>query len=149
MQLSSIGEIIADEWQKTPTIRPNVDLDEWVVMPNHLHGIIVIRDDTESDVIVETPQRGVSTRRGVSTQSDVRTPPSRLKSNSLGSIIGQFKSVCTKRIQAQGFANFAWQERYYDHIIRDERAFERIRLYIAGNPAKWNLDRNNLPNLPM
>ena len=65
-----------------------------------------------------------------------------LKPNSLGSIIGQFKSVCTKRIRQQGFTNFRWQTRFHDPIIRDKASLQRIRQYITDNPAKWELDRN-------
>ena len=74
-----------------------------------------------------TPRRGVH-------------EPSRLKSRSLGSIIGQFKSVCTRRIRSSGCKTFAWQTRYYDHIIRDEIGMHRIRKYILENPTKWSLD---------
>ena len=136
MRLSSVGEIVADEWRKTPTIRPNVELDEWIVMPNHLHGIIVITYP------VETTRRVVSTelsRRVVST----RQQSSRLLSNSLGSIIGQIKSVCTKRIRLSGCHEFDWQERFHDEIIWNELALNNIRKYIVDNPARWNIDREN------
>ncbi len=136
MHLSPIGEIVAEEWQKTPTIRPNVMLDEWVVMPNHVHGIVVIGDT------VETPRRGVSTGRGVSTNAN-------WKPNSLGSIINQFKLICTKRIWALGNSDFRWQARFYDHIVRNERELNEIRNYILGNPSKWDADRNNPSDLWM
>jgi len=94
MHLSRIGEIVAEEWQNTPQVRPYVELDEWIVMPNHIHGIIVITD------AVETFRRNVSItqtfHRNVST-----TNPSRLKPRSIGSIIGQIKSICTKRISGE------------------------------------------------
>jgi putative transposase len=124
--LSPIGEIVAEEWQKTPQIRPNVELDEWVVMPNHVHGIIVIT----AAAAVETPRRGVST-------------------GSLGAIVGQIKSVCTKRIWAAGYTDFGWQSRFYDRIIRDEMALARTREYIRNNPLKWERDRNNPANVFM
>jgi len=157
VRLSPIGEIVAEEWQKTEHIRANVVLDAWVVMPNHLHGIIGItgtahddadtRDDVNAprDVVVETPRRGVSTAAATATAA----ASAAWKSGSLGAIIGQFKSVCTKRIWAAGFRDFAWQERFYDHIIRDERALNRIREYIANNPARWESDRNNSENVWM
>jgi REP element-mobilizing transposase RayT len=132
MQLSDIGIIVAQEWQKTPQIRPNVKLDRWVVMPNHLHGIIIINNDNP----VETFRRNVSTDKP------------RLKSNSLGSIIGQFKSVCTKQIWKMGFIDFRWQTRFHDRIIRDRESLHHIRQYILNNPAKWQLDRNNPQNKP-
>jgi putative transposase len=133
MRLSPIGEIVADEWQRTPTIRGNVELDEWIVMPNHVHGIIVINDP------VETPRRGVSTP----------AKPSRLQPNSLGSIIGQIKTVCTKRIHASGCREFDWQARFHDEILRDERAADNIRKYIVDNPAKWGTDKENPAGLWM
>jgi len=134
MILSPTGEIVAEEWRRTPEVRPNVVLDEWIVMPNHLHGILVI---------VETPRRGVSTtRRGVSTtrQGDSATRQ-RLMAGSLGAIVGQIKSVCTKRIWAAGYTDFAWQSRFHDHIIRDEESLKRIRQYIVNNPRTWTEDR--------
>jgi len=177
MHLSPIGEIVAEEWQKTPKIRPNVKLDKWVIMPNHLHGIVVIttvetprRGVETSRRRVETPRRGVETpRRGVETplrrvetplrrvetplrrvetpRRGVSTPPSRLKAGSLGAIIGQIKSICTKRIRAAGYTDFAWQARFYDHIIRNESSLERIREYVANNPATWKEDKINPVNV--
>lgn len=158
VRLSPIGEIVAEEWQRTARIRANVILDAWVIMPNHLHGIIGItasdtantrqgddgaqRDgnDARWDVMVETSRRGVSTTTAASAE---------WKSNSLGAIIGQFKSVCTKRIWRAGHRDFAWQARFFDRIIRDERALGRIRAYIANNPARWELDHNNPENVWM
>jgi putative transposase len=134
MRLSPIGEIVAEEWRKTPQIRPNVELDEWIVMPNHVHGIIVI---TVTAVVVETPRRGVSTTMGG------------LTAGSLGAIVGQIKSVCTKRIWAAGYTDFGWQSQFYDRIIRDELTLERVREYIRNNPLKWERDRNNPANVFM
>ena len=136
MPLSPLGEIVAEEWKKTEQIRPTVTLDQWIVMPNHLHGIVVINEIpsvhmTRNGVaLVETTRRVVSTRKT-------------LKPNSLGSIIGQFKSASTKRIYMAGCTEFAWQPRYYDHIIRDERSFNKIREYIANNVLQWEFDRNH------
>ena len=138
MQLSPIGEIVAEEWQKTPQIRPNVELDASVVMPNHLHGIVGITYQIPN---VETFRRNVST--------DPNAPTARLQPNPLGSIIGQFKSVCTKRIWAAGFRDFAWQTRFYDHIIRDEKSLHKIREYIINNVGRWEQDRNNAANVYM
>jgi REP element-mobilizing transposase RayT len=134
VHLSSVGRIVTEEWQKTARIRPRVKLDDWVVMPNHLHGIIILEESRDVQGDVETPRRGVST-----------LPV--LKSNSLGSIIGQFKSACTKRIRKAGVQEFAWQSRFYDHIIRDESSLREVRQYIANNPMKWELDRNNPTHL--
>lgn len=154
MHLSEIGDIVAGEWQKTESVRPNVELDEWVVMPNHIHGIIVIKHTVEtfrrnvSDLPKETPRSEETPyipempHRGVSTKA-------RLKAGSVGAIIGQFKSVCTKRIWAARFLAFDWQPRFFDHIIRDEPSLNNIRQYIVDNPAKWEQDQNNPANLWM
>ena len=100
MQLSFLGQIIANEWQKTETIRSTVILDQWIIMPNHIQGIIII-----------TERKNVQTARRAVSKS--------LKPDSIGSIIGQFKSKCTKRIRADGYAPFNWHKNYYDHIIQD------------------------------
>jgi len=92
---------------------------------HHIHGIIIITNDHKKSV--ETTPQVVST----------------LKSNSLGSIIGQFKSTTTKRIHAIGYSDFAWQSRFYDHIIRNEKSLQKIREYIHNNPLKWDIDENN------
>jgi REP element-mobilizing transposase RayT len=137
IRLSVIGGIVAEEWLKTEEIRPNVKLDEWIIMPNHMHAILVITNQMP----VETFRRNVSTHPS--------QHPSRLQPNSLGSIIGQFKSVCTKRIWTAGFNSFGWQTRFYDRIIWDEESLNKARQYIANNPLKWNMDRDNPAGLYM
>ena len=123
------GLVVEEEWRRTATIREHVNLDEFVIMPNHLHGIVVVNEGEG-----KTPHRGVSTKKA------------HLKPDSLGSIMGQFKSVCTKRIRGSGFGPFGWQPRFYEHIIRDESSLETIRQYIVDNPAKWELDADNPKN---
>ena len=131
MHLSTMGEIVAEEWKKAEGIRLTVELDEFVVMPSHIHGIVAIGKAT-----VETARRGVST-------------PTGWKGSSLGSIVGQFKSACTKRIWAAGFHEFAWQPRFYDHIIRNEQSLDHIREYVVNNPLKWELEKDKPENLYM
>ncbi len=120
--LSTVGEIAANELNKTANMRINVGIDTWVVMPNHVHAIIVIGEIPGASV--ETPRRDVSTK--------IKWRP-----GVLGAIVNQFKSMCTKRIRATGCADFAWQTRFYDHIIQNEKELENIRAYILGNPLKW------------
>ena len=156
MQLSPVGKIVTEEWQKTAQIRSYIELNEWVIMPNHLHGIIIIKNQPPPP-LEETPRWGVSQQatfhpeetfqpktfhRNVSTKS-------RLKPKSLGSIIGQIKTACTRRIWEAGFDDFEWQDRFYDHIIRDDESLHYIRQYIINNPLKWELDKNNPANLYM
>ena len=125
MCLSEAGRIVAEEWMKTEIIRTNIRLDEWIIMPNHLHGILVIVERMTS---VETPRRGVSTR-------------SKWKPGTLGAIINQFKSISTKRIRRSSTTAFAWQPRFYDHIIRKVESLSRIRTYLQHNPEKWEQDK--------
>lgn len=130
--LSRAGSIVADEWSKTPRIRPHVELDAWIVMPNHMHGIIVLNADEG----VGGGERVGPSQRDDPTKDSINyfRPPD---AGSLAMIMNQFKSICTKRIRAAGMADFAWQSLYHDHIIRDENEYRRIRRYILNNPAAW------------
>jgi REP element-mobilizing transposase RayT len=149
MVLSSIGSIVADEWQRTPNVRPNVMLDEWMVMPNHLHSIVVLQDrsaEMPRHGRDAPPRRDGPPGRLYGAAGTSRPPPGRLLAGSIGAIVGQVKSVCTKRIWAAGYADFAWQPRFHDHVIRDHESLDRIRQYIANNPAKWEEDRYYIPS---
>ncbi|MGD8812877.1 MAG: hypothetical protein PVI78_00215 [Anaerolineales bacterium] len=122
VQYSPIGRIVEKEWKKLPLKRPHLRIDEWVIMPNHMHGILILERELHRASRWDAPTRA------------------RLKAGSLGAIINHFKSNCTKRIRAAGFSHFAWQRGFYDHIIRDDGDLERIRRYIRNNPLKWALD---------
>ena len=132
VRLSEAGVIVAEELRNTEEVRPNVALDEWTVMPDHLHAIIVIKRGGPTPILTSTSRQNVS-------------PASRLTPGSLGSIVGQLKSVCTKRIRANGPRDFAWQPRFHDHIIRNETALNNIRKYIAQNPSKWRPNHDAIP----
>ena len=128
MVLNEYGQIIVGEWERTADIRPNVSLDVFIAMPNHIHGIIMIADGRG------TLQRAPTTERfGQPT------------SNSIPTIIRLFKSVTTKRINVvRGMPGGAvWQRNYYEHIIRDESTLHCIREYIVNNPLRWAVDREN------
>jgi putative transposase len=127
VDLNNEGRIVEAEWENTAIKRSNVILDEFVVMPNHFHGIIAIEKEIGQSSL-ETTHRVVSTK-GSKT----------LKPGSLGSIVGQFKSKCTKRIWEFN-GQFKWQGRFHDRIIRNEKELDNIRAYIHYNPLKWNDD---------
>jgi len=155
MHLSPIGQVVAYEWQRTERIRSYVSLDEWVIMPNHIHGIIILYP-IESDVEMSRANSHNKHKTSIHpevlfhqslNQRDVSTKKPRLKAGSLGAIICQIKSICTKRIRSRGFRDFGWQAGYYDHIIRDNEDLGRIREYIYGNPDKWDEDVENPANL--
>ncbi len=133
MQLSIIGEIAKQELLKTEKMRDNVKLDEWVIMPNHIHVIIVIDN-------VET-QRIASLRNNKQQYQNKFGP----QSNNLASIIRGYK-IGVKKWATINNVGFQWQTRFYDHIIRDENSLNNIREYIINNPLKWELDIENKIN---
>ena len=139
MKTNKIGELVEKEWKLNKVVRKNIDLDFYVIMPNHIHGIIII------DEKVETTGPVVSNKNSNETMQ--RIVSTTLRPNSLGSIIGQFKSVCTKQIHAMGYKNFAWQPRYYDRIIRNNKELFNIRKYIDENPLKWYYEKDNSENI--
>jgi REP-associated tyrosine transposase len=128
IKLNKYGKIVKEEWSRTKEIRKKVDLDYFVIMPNHLHGIIIIEGpehkNNSRDYVVET-------HRDASLQ---------IVKNNLSHIIKGFKGACTNRIHQSGFPSFQWQPRFYDHIIRNEMDLHRIRTYIDNNPLKWEID---------
>lgn len=128
MQLNDMGQIAAHEWLKTSELRSNVELDAFVVMPNHLHGIVVINEDGASNV---------GTRRAVSLPTPRRFGTA--IAGSLSTIIGAYKSAVTKAINLQQATpgGVIWQKRFHEVIIRNETMLNNIRLYIDTNPAKW------------
>lgn len=131
--LNNIGLMVQNEWIKTGKIRNNVIIDEFIIMPNHLHGIIVITG-------LETPRLGVSEKGNETSHRDVST--NRLKSGSLGAIINQFKSKTTKEYNFgyDGTRISLWQPRFYEHIIRNDCELLKTREYIINNPMKWYKD---------
>jgi REP element-mobilizing transposase RayT len=126
MQLNQFGEIVAEEWQKSSQIRQEIALDRWVIMPNHIHGIVMIHAPTD---IRKNDQR-------------INSTTSRMKPRSLSSFITGFKSATTKRVnQIRDTPRTPfWQRNYYDRIIRDESALSDIRQYIINNPLNWLVD---------
>jgi REP element-mobilizing transposase RayT len=126
MVLNDTGKIVADEWMKTGEIRDEIELDEWVVMPNHFHGIVMIR-------------------RGDRPVAPTPMPLPGPRPKSIGSLMSGFKSAVTKRINEipKTLGKKIWQRNYYEHIIRNENELNRIREYIQNNPVKWEFDREN------
>ena len=124
MVLNEYGIIVRDEWIKSAEIRDECELDEFVVMPNHFHGIMWIRAHCRGD-------RPVA--------------PTGPRPHSLGSLMAGFKPAATKRINKLRRTPGAklWQRNYYERIIRNDDELHRIREYIINNPAQWDMDREN------
>lgn len=153
MKLSNIGKFADQYWQEIPKHFPFVSLDEFIIMPNHVHGIIVIDHDTFG-IPANVCGRDVALQRLYIGKRYVGEFPNMSKispkSGSLSAIIRSYKSIVSDTIKNQYPDNFfAWQTRFYDHIIRDEKSLMKIREYIRNNPLKWELDRNNPENLYM
>ncbi len=129
VQLNEFGEIVAQEWYRTREIRHEIELDAFVVMPNHIHGIIMIQDNV-----------------GAHGRAPLRRP-----ARSLGSLIAGYKSAVTKRINISRHTpgQPVWQRNYYEHVIRNDTDLNRIRVYIHFNPAGWQLDKyHSIANRP-
>ncbi len=122
MQLNEFGEIVAATWDDLSCYNPTIKLDAFTVMPNHVHGIIVI----------------------AGSKAGGETPPLQ-KTPTLGQILGYYKYQSTAKINAlrKTASEPVWQRGYYEHVIRDEESLNRIREYIIYNPQRWDLDREN------
>jgi putative transposase len=123
MVLNDYGMIAEEQWYWLSEQYPYVVLHEFVVMPNHIHGIIEIN---RNNIPVT-----------VGTGRDLSLP--RIKS--LSQLMGAFKTTVSKQIHLLGFIEFAWQRSFHDHIIRDDKSFERISCYIKDNPVNWKQDK--------
>jgi len=134
MVYSDIGAIVAQEWVKTPHIRPdmNLDLGEFMVMPDHFHGIIFIGNNDFNSNILRGAMHGAS-KDGI--YKNEFGPPSK----NLSSIIRGFKSAVTVQPKIIN-PDFGWQARFHDSIIRNQRSYETISQYIINNPKKWGDD---------
>jgi REP element-mobilizing transposase RayT len=121
IELTQIGQIIEKKWNDIPNQFKTVDIDEFVIMPNHIHGILIINKRAEASA-----------------------------APTLSLIIRSFKSKCTmeylRHINENNLNASAkiWQRSFHDHIIRNDESLEKIRNYIRNNPSTWNEDKNNL-----
>ena len=168
IRLNDLGKVVEECWRAIPIHFEMVELDTFVVMPNHVHGIIMITDtttlvgathasplsSTTRTNICQSPLDIDSDSRWATHASPLRsscsTHPKGPNSQSLGAIIGSFKSEVSKwyhKINTTP-SQTVWQRNYYEHIIRNDTEWDQIRQYIKSNPARWNEDREN-PNTIM
>lgn len=129
MNLSLIGSYAAACWREIPVHHPGVTTDEFIVMPNHVHGIIVI---SGPERLPEMHKREAIRRA----QALSTVYP---KSGSLGAVVGSFKAAVTYWCRTQEF-EFDWQPRFHDRIIRGRNSLNAVRQYIRDNPANWHKD---------
>jgi len=139
MVLNDAGRIAHNEWMKTTEIRNNIALGEFIVMPNHIHGIIRLlgRDEFHS------PDNKTPKQDDNKNNLTLRSP-----SQTIGAIIRGYKSSVTKQINNLGDNGMGifntpqqlWQRNYWERIIRNEKSYQRIADYIVNNPGKWHSD---------
>ncbi len=137
IHFSEIGKIANECWYAIPEHFPFVILDEFCVMPNHIHGIIVINNQNDNkcrDVACNVSTDNVTNSKKM---SDIAPKP-----GSLSTIIRSYKSAVTKSVNENNYT-FGWQSRFYEHIIRNEKSLNRIRNYIRNNPNNWYNDKFN------
>ena len=129
MQLSSIGIIANVFWHEIHHHAQQVELGAFVVMPNHIHGILVL-DGNNTDVSQQIPPTQLPGEQRFQNQGK----------NTVSSIIGSYKSAVSKHAHRLGF-DFVWQSRFHDHIIRNDAEYQRINDYIELNPENWDKDK--------
>ncbi len=119
--LSRAGKIVASAWQGLRARFPHLDLDAFIIMPNHVHGVVVLGELVPGGL----------------------RPTARNRAPTLGEVVRTFKAVSTRLIRSTHRPTFAWQRNYYEHVIRNEMALRAIRLYVESNPLLWSLDGDN------
>lgn len=132
LQLNQSGEIIKQQWLWLAKQNPYVEHDEYVIMPNHIHGIVIINRSA-----------------AVGNSRDCSLQQTEIKIKSLSELMGAFKSTSSKLIHRAGSHEFKWQKSFYDHIIRNDNALFRIRRYIQHNPLQWEYDQENINDIPL
>jgi REP-associated tyrosine transposase len=146
--LNDAGQMLQSQWDALPERFANVELDEFIVMPNHMHSIVVIADNMNSPVAA--PPADVGDRAGTRP-----APPNDLHVHdpALGNIVGAWKSLATdeyirgvRQHEWIPFERRLWQRNYWERIVRNEDDLNRTREYIINNPANWNTDEDNPRN---
>jgi len=147
MFLNDVGEMAKRYWLKIEELHDFVGLGSFVIMPNHVHGIIEIRNENVGASIYGAPKHQVFTDgnqgaihrapTGIGGFAGIHNP---MFQKSLGRIIRWYKGRCTFEINKKRLYSFSWQRNYYEHIIHNEKSFEKINDYIICNPQLWEND---------
>ncbi|PIP15271.1 hypothetical protein CO006_03220 [Candidatus Roizmanbacteria bacterium CG_4_8_14_3_um_filter_35_14] len=141
MNLNKYGEIVNKYWLEIKNKFKNITLDIYQIMPNHIHGIIVIKQKNIVGVSFMKSEMRMKISKSNRHMGLMNQTPT------IGLIIRYFKSKCTFEIHKYGLNNNLWQRNYYDHIIRNESSLNNIREYIQNNPKKWDNDEENPKNI--
>lgn len=141
MSLSKYGEMVQKWWNELPLHFPNVETGAFIIMPNHIHGIIFKTDERKGEVISPRNETGEASLQGKETLP--------LRKPTLGQIVGYFKYQSTKEMKATdhtGTITKFWQRNYYEHVIRNEKELRQKTDYILNNPFRWDDDEENPGN---
>jgi putative transposase len=148
MHLNDAGEMLTALWTGIPARIANVEVDAFVVIPNHLHGIIVLPDRDEIGDVVDHVGAPLVGAHGRATTTKKKTTIG--VAPTIGDVVGAFKSLATveyirgvKSAAWPAFRTRLWQRNYYEHVIRNEEGLNRVRRYIDENPARWVFDDEN------
>ena len=139
-QFPELEDIVRTQWHEIPNRFLQVELDAFIIMPNHIHGIVFLRENPVGATLA-VAQESYSLRNG--TKAAASAAPT------ISSIVGAFKSLCVhhwlKHVRANGIPAVGafWQKNYYEHVIRTEEELNRCREYVINNPQTWQLDREN------
>lgn len=138
--LSPIGQVIREEWERTPILRPEIELGAYVVMPNHFHAIVHIVENNVS--YSQVGAYGYTPLPELPIQSEFRSP-----SRTIGSLVRGFKASVTTRVNTlrNTPGSPIWQRNYYESVIRSDEAYGQIEGYILDNPLNWLTDSEYLP----
>ncbi len=132
VELSPIGHSASEYWLQIPRHFEAVQLDEFVVMPNHMHGILMITQRRSRGVKFNAPTREDDYYSCISPRKET-----------LAVIVRTYKSAVSRWCRQNGYGDFRWQRNYYEHVIRSDRDLKEIREYIANNPMRWDMDTEN------
>jgi REP element-mobilizing transposase RayT len=139
VRLTSLGEVVLVFWDEIPQHFPHIELDHFVVMPNHVHGIITFNASTAS---VGAQHAASDVKTADSERAQHAAPLRKVLPASLGAVVRSFKSACTKRINelraTPGLQ--VWQRNYHERIIRNDAELHALRDYVRHNPARWEED---------
>ena len=137
MITNELGKNVEFFWRQIEELHDFIILDEFIIMPNHIHGILFITSVGARQWRVPTGTTAIKPQFG------------KLPKKSISSVVNHFKGAAKKWANGNNNKFFAWQANFYDHIIRNEKSLDKIRKYIRDNPLRWELDRNNPENLFM
>ena len=148
MKLSNIGKVADEYWLNIPKFKSYIGLGEYVVMPNHIHGILIIDNPTRNGRKTLQKREGETIQK-TNKHRTVFQPFLQPESESISLAIRSYKSAVTKWMRENSNLEQIWQPRFYDHIIRNDQSYKKIEEYIINNPIKWELDKDNSENLYM